>query len=1587
MYTYSLSSAGISHATKDITFSLGESRVMQCKLRENAICATTTRLPSREIYKRCRVCWKSSIQVENCVSQSPSRASCCWTCWTSREPINIAEKQLISTCSNIDLIYFYTRLDVTLRKYYELTDFKKIKSVVTYNKIQNNEKLEATITEHFAHLHGVLQNTEAKLMKQLHEQRDYLKNNLDDIKVQLQTQEEKLKLTLQIASHAKEIYHKVDIRNAINILKEMTDLPCHLMYKDMSQTYEPEFTADHSIVATIEDHCTIKIPSMSSYSLVRRDELPKNYILSPLPKKRLSILEKPSSRVLAIQPNNSLSATSIKTEDKAQKSISDCKVEVSYVVNPSFFFVRKVATKAEFLQLEEDLTTYGNNEQNLEMPINIKHGDICLVKHKATTEWYRGRVKAVYTENENGETLYNVIYIDYGYEDCNVVTSRVREIPEHLNVLPPQAIRCSLHGLIPKSAHWTSASTNTFLKLTNGADCRMSVIESTPDILYIDLCIIPRNNMGPQSMYSIMKVMDYARLDVEHSSMEVSESTYVYSKEELTLNKSTFVTISWVVSPGEIYVSKIVRKNRFLKMIEELNEYYKTEASVKMIDVPQKGLPCAAQFEDNTWQRGEIMKIIDEDKVKVFFVDWGCISIQDRDAIREIPSRYTLFKAQAIRIALMYIWPEANGKWKPAAMRSLQVLINEAENITVNPRRRTENGYIGCMYCDNMDVSRQLKNEGVVNEFHVTNKFKKLHKKSRSPVKYIPALLEKTDSTVQDFCDLDDTVNNKSVKDETIKDPFKVEVRIQRVVTPDCIYVAQMEHEKSNAKMISAMQKFYDSYLSEPRNKWNEGALCAVYSPKDKSYFRAKILKIQSPAEVLVYFYDMGIEETVTLKNIQVLHSKFAKEATYCFKVKLAGILPCGGSSMWPSLSCTTLSEIIRDNANCKFYITKPIQENICDGAIPVELWVRQAKIPGPLAPTKIEINSINRMLVDKGVALPIKNYFAKADSILAAEFKRLLEENPLFVSTEEEEVKWLNKVLNADSEIDETLISHNDLSNCDISTDVLTDLSQNAKTYDSTNRECSVKFSNWLPPIEITEEVFLAVPTYVDNKCIVYLHSKKYNADLLNYIESELQIHYKNIKINKEKQWKEGDLCIARYHHNKKWYRGRVVQNLGNILQVEFIDYGNMEECEIQDVSDHVRLGHIPIQCTKCVISGLKPASANGKWMLHDLDRIHALLVDQECKVSILQRQLTHLIVSITLLKPWKCDLLLYLANHMDMSIEIKRKDWNDSENSDNDEDLISNFTRDVVIEEIVSDYEKCITDTSDKSLETYTQSFMFDNNLISGNLAKSSNAKFEQAESKQTSDSESVSSIDMITVNKHLICSTPQTQSSEEEEECFTSYKRLIIPQETKYIELILCCNKDPITSFARIAENNDDMFSNIFHEYYLQYEAIMSNLQTDACHQPLIATFAKNTPCVAKFIDDMWYRCIITSNKKIPNSEYIKISLYYIDFGNHEDRKLDLLSKNHDLHVPKEEWLELPAMAIKCTFWGLNFVSNDIGLLASKLNEIYNQAVVARVKEIVDGDSLSVEIYKDKTCEELFYAHLIKEGLYQFKKPKED
>lgn len=185
------------------------------------------------------------------------------------------------------------------------------------------------------------------------------------------------------------------------------------------------------------------------------------------------------------------------------------------------------------------------------------------------------------------------------------------------------------------------------------------------------------------------------------------------------------------------------------------------------------------------------------------------------------------------------------------------------------------------------------------------------------------------------YCNtIDITMDNSSSSSTPVqnenKHPFMVEIFVHEWETPDSIYVSQTSREDSVRKLIWAIQKFYNKYHSEPRDNWNVGDTCIVYSAKDKSYFRAKILNIQSPKEVYVQFYDKAFKETVTLKDIQVLHPTFAKEAAYCFKVKLAGILPCGDKpNWWPSLTITEFDKMMRENHRRKFYITKPVREKL----------------------------------------------------------------------------------------------------------------------------------------------------------------------------------------------------------------------------------------------------------------------------------------------------------------------------------------------------------------------------------------------------------------------------------------------------------------------------------------------------------------------------------------------------------------------------------------------------------------------------------------------------------------------------------
>lgn len=129
-----------------------------------------------------------------------------------------------------------------------------------------------------------------------------------------------------------------------------------------------------------------------------------------------------------------------------------------------------------------------------------------------------------------------------------------------------------------------------------------------------------------------------------------------------------------------------------------------------------------------------------------------------------------------------------------------------------------------------------------------------------------------------------------------------------------------------NSVLQAELQKFYNKHIAAISEiEWQKDQMCAVYSPKDKAFFRAKILDVISETELNVLLIDLGLEEIVSLDDVQPLEKAFLSTPRYQFKVKLADITAPGGSASWPSSSCQKLRDIINDNESHRFFLSKVV--------------------------------------------------------------------------------------------------------------------------------------------------------------------------------------------------------------------------------------------------------------------------------------------------------------------------------------------------------------------------------------------------------------------------------------------------------------------------------------------------------------------------------------------------------------------------------------------------------------------------------------------------------------------------------------
>lgn len=173
-------------------------------------------------------------------------------------------------------------------------------------------------------------------------------------------------------------------------------------------------------------------------------------------------------------------------------------------------------------------------------------------------------------------------------------------------------------------------------------------------------------------------------------------------------------------------------------------------------------------------------------------------------------------------------------------------------------------------------------------------------------------------------------------------------------------------------------------------------------------------------------------------------------------------------------------------------------------------------------------------------------------------------------------------------------------------------------------------EINQYMKPEIIQKTVFTGYPTYVDHESIIYLHDdegKKYidqiNSNVENFLSSnewkEHELNNCDIRYSSAEEWKPGQACLARFHFDKKYYRAEIVSLLNNdCIQVRFVDYGNVEECDYMDLLNICVYPNVPIQARKYKFYGIKPLDNEPRYSTSVLDTMHKMIVEKICQIRV---------------------------------------------------------------------------------------------------------------------------------------------------------------------------------------------------------------------------------------------------------------------------------------------------------------------------------------------------------------------------------
>ncbi|XP_055587739.1 tudor domain-containing protein 6 [Uranotaenia lowii] len=903
---------------------------------------------------------------------------------------------------------------------------------------------------------------------------------------------------------------------------------------------------------------------------------------------------KPEMEINPINPDN---ATFIKYSQK---------VNVTCVESPGKFYVQNQCFKSIVNELCQD------EGESASEPDQIAIGELYLVHPSSETKWYRAKVLS----RSRHSKKYRVMFIDYGRTE-EVTSAQIRDLSEELREFEAGAYECMLYDLIPVSGKkWTPEARQIMIDFIDNKQMIMYLVENDENSKYpMHVDLFSQTVDSPKSLRGALVYLNLAKVDpsperrseIAIRKIDQLEKTLTkwsseykrrFTAPELERDDVFKVHLTYSVSPSEFYISKTTWSIQTQKLQSELTQYCNKEAKVAYH--PHVGMVCAFverdAYDQQTWRRGLVVKV-GEAHCEILSVDTGHKLIITWQDIRYLPKQFCQQPELAVRCKLMDITPfkQHNYRWTDETIREFNRIANvpSAFQVFVGSRDVIDRCYEVALYMV------KKKHDVCVNALMVKNGFAVSTGRESLMVEHIKDVMEeptpKLDLTVASGSGQN---SNRSKGNSSEKKQTRARVELLRIVSPGEFYVTLIKNASGIDRMQEEIQNKMEDKMDEGDDKtiWNIDELCLVFPTAvlgneriSCEWYRARVIEIVDSSNYTVFLIDKAFTMCVHYTNMCVIPPGLKQVHPAAIRCFLACVVPTANQTTW-SPSVIDAFKVAIDKFE-GFAIS--LHGRSIENSLPVILWGLTASNANALSPHMFDYTNINNTLVKYGY-VHLKEKFqplASAGSVedelarLTQAFDRFIEELDVVMEEKSEEPS----------------------------------ISNSCELYKEELSTEPTPIEQWLPAKPIDKNIFVAVATYVDNNGVIYLHDVE-REPFLTAMRKIINDKYGDSQpVSGHKFFANGEPCLARFHLDNHFYRAVVRKAISPIrYKVQFVDYGNIEECNFEELRKEVICGKVPTMVNRYRLSDVAPLGDKGIWDIEVLDAMHSLIVGKQCQVRV---------------------------------------------------------------------------------------------------------------------------------------------------------------------------------------------------------------------------------------------------------------------------------------------------------------------------------------------------------------------------------